>query len=186
MSSQDEWLLLTARCAPLTAHCLMSIEQADLSMVGDVARTQDVELRAPFALRCGAALVDYTVVAGIAAFATLLARMFGGGSRTAGATVMEFGFIAAAVVVLADLFVLPGLTGRTLGKWVTGLRIERRDGEPVGFLRALVRHTIGYLVSLLTLGLGFLLAAFNREGRALHDLLAGTVVVRASARVRPR
>jgi len=160
--------------------------QADLTMMGNIARAQNVETRAPFALRCGALLVDYTVVVGIAAFATLLARMFGGGSRTAGTTVMEFGFIAASVVALADLLALPGLTGRTIGKWATGLRIERRDGEPVGFLRALVRHTIGYLVSLLTLGLGFLLAAFNREGRALHDLLAGTVVVRASARVRPR
>jgi uncharacterized RDD family membrane protein YckC len=64
---------------------------------------------------------------------------------------------------------------------VTGLRIERRDGERAGFARTLLRHTLGYLLSLLTLGLGFLLAAFNREGRALHDLLAGTVVVRAGA-----
>ena len=51
--------------------------QADLNMVGDVSRARDVEARAPFALRCGALLVDYTVVIGIAAFATLLARMFG-------------------------------------------------------------------------------------------------------------
>jgi uncharacterized RDD family membrane protein YckC len=157
--------------------------QADLNMIADVARAREVETHAPFALRCGALLVDYTVVTGIAAFATLLARMFGGGSRTAGTTVMKFGFIVAVVVALADLLVLPGLTGRTIGKWVTGLRIERRDGERVGFLRALVRHTIGYLVSLLTLGLGFLLAAFNREGRALHDMLAGTVVVRERARM---
>jgi uncharacterized RDD family membrane protein YckC len=42
----------------------------------------------------------------------------------------------------------------------------------------MLRHTVGYLASLVTLGLGFLLAAFNREGRALHDLIAGTVVVR--------
>ena len=152
--------------------------QADLNMVGDVSRARDVEARAPFALRCGALLVDYTVVIGIAAFATLLARMFGGGSRTAGTTVMEFGFVSALVVALLDLLVLPGLTGRTLGKWATGLRVERRDGERLDFVSALVRHTVGYLVSLLTLGLGFLLAAFNREGRALHDMIAGTVVVR--------
>ena len=30
-----------------------------------------------------------------------------------------------------------------------------------------------------TFGLGFLLAAFHPQGRALHDLLAGTVVVRS-------
>jgi uncharacterized RDD family membrane protein YckC len=65
-----------------------------------------------------------------------------------------------------------------VGKWATGLRVERRDGEPLSFARALLRHTVGYLASLLTLGLGFFVAALNREGRALHDLIAGTVVVR--------
>ncbi|MFL6208171.1 MAG: RDD family protein [Pyrinomonadaceae bacterium] len=157
--------------------------------IGDVerARAQSARWtseRAPFALRCGALLVDYTLVAGIAAFSTLLARLFGGGSRTAGSSVMEFGFVVALAVALLNFFVLPGFTGRTVGKWATGLRIERRDGEPLDFLRALARHTVGYLVSLLPLGLGFLLAAFNREGRALHDRLVGTVVVRDGARLR--
>jgi uncharacterized RDD family membrane protein YckC len=32
-----------------------------------------------------------------------------------------------------------------------------------------------------TLGLGFLFAAFDPQGRALHDWLAGTVVVRSRA-----
>ncbi len=159
-------------------------EQAELA-AGDVGAGVRVVgtqgIRAPFALRCGALLVDYIVLIGIAAFATLLARMVGGGSRTAGATVMDFGLIIALVVAGLDFLVLPGFTGWTLGKWATGLRIERRDGAPLDFGHALLRHTIGYLVSLLTLGLGFLLTAFNREGRALHDMLADTVVVRASS-----
>lgn len=164
----------------------MSSKQVNWATNFEAGRDLDAEAweqsaRAPFALRCGALLVDYTFIAAIAAFSTLLARMLGGGSRTAGGTVMEFGLATALVVALLDFIVLPGLTGWTLGKWVTGLRIERRDGERAGFLRTLLRHTVGYLLSLLTLGLGFLLAAFNREGRALHDLLAGTVVVRARA-----
>jgi Mce-associated membrane protein len=168
----------------------MSSRQVNWSTNFEVGRDLDEEAwgesaRAPFALRCGALLVDYTFVAAIAAGSTLLARMLGGGSRTAGGTVMEFGLVTALVLALLDFIVLPGLTGWTLGKWVTGLRIERHDGERAGFLRMLLRHTVGYLLSLLTLGLGFLLAAFNREGRALHDLLAGTVVVRAGAQ-RPR
>ena len=159
------------------------MEQADWPTKDEVERawetwTRGGSARAPFALRCGAVLVDYTVVAGIAAAGTLMAQLLGGGSRAAGSTVIEFGFVAALVVALLDLIALPVLTGRTLGKWVTGLRVERRDGEPLDLGRALLRHTVGYLLSLLPLGLGFLLAAFNREGRALHDLLAGTVVVR--------
>ncbi|HEX8180289.1 MAG TPA: RDD family protein [Pyrinomonadaceae bacterium] len=159
----------------------MSSEQAEWPTVGEAQRARAFVahgVRAPFALRCGALLVDYTVVAGIAAFGTLLAQLFGGGSRTAGSSLIEFGFIVALVVLLLNFFVLPGFTGQTLGKWVTGLRIERRDGEPIDFLRALLRHTVGYLVALVPFGLGFLLAAFNREGRGLHDRIAGTIVVR--------
>jgi uncharacterized RDD family membrane protein YckC len=74
--------------------------------------------------------------------------------------------------------VLASLGGRTFGKWVTGLRIERRDGVPLSLGRSCLRHLVGYALTLATLGLGFLVAAFNIEGRALHDYVAGTVVVR--------
>ncbi|MFN0056873.1 MAG: protein kinase domain-containing protein [Planctomycetota bacterium] len=66
--------------------------------------------------------------------------------------------------------------GRTLGKLLTGLRVERMDGSPVSLLDALVR-SINYIVSALPFGLGFICAAFDREKRTLHDLLCGTRVV---------
>ena len=135
-------------------------------------------MRAPFSLRCGALLIDYTLVVGLVALSTLLARLLGEGARDTSEAALTFGLVAAAAVAALNFLVLPVFTGRTLGKWATGLRVECRDGDPVTFPRALVRHTVGYLLSLLTLGFGFLVAAFSRDGRALHDLLAGTVVVR--------
>jgi len=143
---------------------------------GDVTATRPTRAGAPFALRCGALLVDYTLTAAILAFATLLARLLGGGARLGGATALTLGYLAALSLIVLNFVVLAGFTGRTLGKWVTGLRIERRDGRPAGFAHVAVRHLVGYPLSLLTLGLGFLLAVFSREGRALHDLIAGTVV----------
>jgi len=141
-------------------------------------------LRAPFALRCGALLIDYILVVGVLAFATLLARLSGDGVRGS-AFLLTAGYVAALALVLLNYVVVAGLSGRTLGKWVAGLRIERRDGVPLSFGRALLRHLVGYPLTLLTLGTGFLLAAFNSEGRALHDLLAGTVVVRGRNVLRP-
>ncbi|HYO99596.1 MAG TPA: RDD family protein [Pyrinomonadaceae bacterium] len=135
-------------------------------------------VRAPFSLRCGALLVDYTLAVAIIAFATLLARTLGGSARMTGEATLGFGYLASLGVLLLNFLVLPVFTGATVGKWATGLRIERRDGERLGFGHATLRHTVGYLVSLLTLGLGFLLAAFDSEGRALHDRIAGTIVVR--------
>lgn len=135
------------------------------------------KLRAPFSLRCGALLVDYTLVMVILAFATMLARFFDD-SRWQAATAITFGYVGAAAAAFLNFVVLAAFAGRTLGKWVTGLRIERTDGLPLSVSRAALRHIVGYAVTLLTLGIGFLVAAFNVEGRALHDLIAGTVVVR--------
>jgi uncharacterized RDD family membrane protein YckC len=142
--------------------------------------------RAPFSLRCGAFLIDYIVLAGIVAFSTLVARSFGGGARMAGGSAETMGLLIALAAAVLNFGVLTGLRGQTLGKWATGLRIERRDGTPLSWGHALLRHFVGYPLSLLTLGLGFLVAAFNTQGRALHDLIAGTVVVRDGAARRLR
>ena len=138
-------------------------------------------LRAPFSLRCGALLIDYIVVIGVLALATLLARVSGDGGRRGGSFILFVGYLTTAGVAFINFVLLANLSGRTLGKWVAGLRIERRDGVPLSFGRALVRHLVGYPLTLLTLGLGFLFAAFDPQGRALHDWLAGTVVVRSRA-----
>jgi uncharacterized RDD family membrane protein YckC len=143
-----------------------------------VVRARQRAVRAPFALRCGALLIDYTLVVSVVAFSTLLARVLGDGARASSDFVIALGYVAAGALAVLDLFVLPVLTGRTAGKWATGLRVERAGGGRLSFSRALLRHSVGYLLSLITLGTGFLVAAFHREGRALHDLIAGTVVVR--------
>lgn len=147
------------------------------SLAAGRARSRARGQRAPFSLRCGALLVDYTLIIGVLAFSTLLARLLGS-ARASSELTLAVGYLASAALAACDLFLLPVFTGRTVGKWATGLRVERRDGGRLGFGRAILRHTVGYLASLLTLGLGFLLAAFSRDGRALHDLIAGTVVVR--------
>ncbi|MCA1591374.1 MAG: RDD family protein [Acidobacteria bacterium] len=136
-------------------------------------------LRAPFSLRCGALLIDYILLIGVVALATLLARMFGIETRRDTSTLLTITYVTIGVVALLNFVLLAGSGGQTLGKWVTGLRVEERDGVPLGYVRAALRHLVGYPLSFLTLGVGLILAAFNREGRALHDFLAGTVVVRA-------
>lgn len=134
--------------------------------------------RAPFALRCGALLIDYVLFALIMTLSTIVARLMGGGARMAGGSTEKLGIIITIIVAVLDLGVLAGLTGQTVGKWTTGLRIERVDGELPGIGIALLRHFVGYPVSFLPLGLGFLIVVVMPSGRALHDLLAGTIVVR--------
>ena len=73
--------------------------------------------------------------------------------------------------------------GRSLGKRACGIRVVRPDGEPLTAARILVRQgLVQYLlwgfVPLASL-LDYLWPLGDRENRALHDLAAGTRVVRA-------
>jgi uncharacterized RDD family membrane protein YckC len=142
------------------------------------ARHGGQRLRAPFPLRCGALLIDYIALVSLIVLGTLIARMLGGGARAAGNSAETAGVVLAVVLAIVNLLVIPGLTGFTLGKWATGLRIERKDGGNVGFARAFLRHFIGYPISFALFGLGFLIAAVSVHGRGLHDMIAGTIVVR--------
>lgn len=135
-------------------------------------------LDVPFPLRCGAFLIDYIVLVSLVVLGTLFARMLGGGARAAGSSAETAAIALAIVVALFNLGLLPGLTGLTLGKWATGLRIQRVNSGNPGIGRALLRHFVGYPLSLITLGIGFLMAGFTVHGRGLHDMIAGTVVVR--------
>lgn len=135
-------------------------------------------IRGPFALRCGAILIDYIILVAILAFSTLVSRLLGGSARSAGSSSLTVGLFLTLAVAALDLGILPGLTGLTIGKWATGLRIRRSNGTELGIGRAFLRHFVGYPLSAIPLGLGFLIAALNARGRGLHDLIAGTIVVR--------
>lgn len=90
------------------------------------------------------------------------------------------GACTALWLVYAGYYFLHGWARRgcTPGMRMCGLRLlDWRQRVPVGYGRALLRMAAG-IVTLLTLGLGFLLVAFRRDHKALHDLLAGTTVVR--------
>jgi uncharacterized RDD family membrane protein YckC len=69
-----------------------------------------------------------------------------------------------------------GARGATLGQRLLGLEVEGEDGtRPPGLPRAFLR-LLGYVLSACLFGVGFLLIASG--GRALHDRIAGTRVVK--------
>ena len=142
------------------------------------ARQGGQRLRAPFPLRCGALLIDYIALVSLVVLGTLVARMLGGGARAAGNSAETAGILLTVFMAIFNLGIIPGLTGLTLGKWAAGLRIEHNDGGNPGIGRALLRHFVGYPLSFALLGIGFLIAAVSVHGRGLHDMIAGTIVVR--------
>jgi uncharacterized RDD family membrane protein YckC len=73
--------------------------------------------------------------------------------------------------------------GQTIGKMATGIKVVSVHGESPWSARVPLADSmlraLGYLVSLLPAGLGFLPALFGAERRAVHDRLADTRVVKA-------
>ena len=71
--------------------------------------------------------------------------------------------------------------GATLGKRALGLRIVRADGAQLSFGRATARYFLKAIVTpMVPLGIGFMLAGWTSGKRALHDLMADTLVVRSA------
>ena len=74
------------------------------------------------------------------------------------------------VVFAVQDYLLTSLAGLTLGKRLTGIRVARLDGKPVGLLWGLVRTLLLLTVvpPLVT----------DRDLRGLHDRASDTIVVR--------
>jgi len=68
----------------------------------------------------------------------------------------------------------------TIGKKAVGIRVTDMNGNRISFGKATGRH-FGKLLSSLICAIGFIMAAFTEKKQALHDMLAGTLVVRGSA-----
>jgi uncharacterized RDD family membrane protein YckC len=65
----------------------------------------------------------------------------------------------------------------TPGKMACGLKVIRADGTEMTFWRGAVRY-LGEFVSTLTCFIGYIMAGFDEEKRALHDRICGTRVVK--------
>jgi len=79
-------------------------------------------------------------------------------------------------------FVFEGLWGQTPGKWLTGLKVIRDDGEDVSIIDSLIRNVIR-AVDFLPLGyaVGGLSMYYTPSRQRLGDILARTIVVRIQA-----
>ncbi len=86
-----------------------------------------------------------------------------------------FAFFALAFAPLYTI-IFWTLTGQTPGKYLLGLRVFRMDGEPMTLARS-ARRYVGYILSFLAFGLGFLWITIDDERQGFHDIFANTCVV---------
>ena len=62
---------------------------------------------------------------------------------------------------------------------IFGLRVvDTETGTNIGYGKTFLRQYVGMFLNFLTLGIGLLMVAFRSDKRGLHDMVAGTRVLR--------
>ena len=86
-------------------------------------------------------------------------------------------FISIATTWLYSALLESSSRQATVGKMVLGIVVTDLKGERIGFGRATGRH-FAKILSTLTLGIGYVMAGFTGRRQGLHDMIAGTLVVK--------
>ena len=66
----------------------------------------------------------------------------------------------------------------TFGKRALGVKVTNTEGNPISFGRATGRY-FAKILSVLTLLIGVIMIAFTSKKQGLHDMIAGTLVVKS-------
>jgi uncharacterized RDD family membrane protein YckC len=73
--------------------------------------------------------------------------------------------------------------GATPGKLIFQLKVHHvESGRYIGYWHAFGRETLGKFISTIVLFIGYIIAIFHPDKRALHDLIFKTRVVRSATR----
>jgi uncharacterized RDD family membrane protein YckC len=106
----------------------------------------------------------------------IIALAGGGGSNWAAA--MQSGWVTLISTVFGIVYSvgMVGKYGATLGKMALGIKVVRASGAPFGYALALGRY-FAHFLNAFTFGIGYLMAAWDKEKRGLHDRVCGTRVV---------
>lgn len=141
--------------------------------------------KAGFWIRLAAWVVDLAclfLVTIALALAALMTIYLGGqlGGEINDQVMALAGYSSAAIVILSGVVyftIFVGSCGQTPGKMLFRLKVVRVDGQEMTYGRALLR-SLCWMLSLLLFSSGFLMIACTRQKRGLHDMLAGTSVIR--------
>ncbi len=85
-------------------------------------------------------------------------------------------YLVQFIVPAAYYILLHGKNGQTLGKKALGIKVVMSDGTDITYGRATGRY-FAEILSGLILNVGYLMAAFDEEKRALHDHICNTRVI---------
>lgn len=142
--------------------------KSEASTLIDLASTS--KSNAPLLNRIGAAIVDSVIVFFIGKVGVdLILKMVT--QSNLGSSYFHF----ILQFIYAGYFY--SVHSATPGKLMFQLQVVTNSGDPLDFVKAGFRDTLGKWISALPLGLGFWMVFFRTDRRTLHDLIFKTYVV---------
>lgn len=137
---------------------------------------------AGFWIRGLALFIDGLIVGVVTVPIFLLIGLSTGGLRTMDPQnpplgLFGVGYLFVLAVVTAYHVWFVSQKGGTPGKLALGLRVVTIDGRNLSVARALARY-FAVMLSGLTFYIGYIIAAFDSQKRALHDHICSTRVIR--------
>ena len=143
---------------------------------------------AGFFTRFFALLIDQIAMGILAAIVSFLVGACAGTALLAEGNILGFLFGSVALIGWAALAIFQFLyfgyfwsrDGQSIGMKLFNCKVVRQsEGESLSFWRAAFRGTLGYYISGLVFGLGFIWAAFDSQKETWHDKLFNTWVVKS-------
>jgi uncharacterized RDD family membrane protein YckC len=133
--------------------------------------------------RVGASVIDWMLLSAISFVVNIVAALLAG--QLAGGDISTTAAVISMVISLGFWLLVPWLyfslfessaQQATLGKLAVGVKVTDQSGMRIGFARATGRYW-GKFISQVILYIGYIMAAFTARKQALHDMMAGTLVV---------
>ncbi len=131
-----------------------------------------------FWIRLVAYIIDSILLSFVGA---IIGGIFGGAAAISGENLhsinIQSGLIGLVVAWLYFALLESSERGATVGKMAMGLRVVTDRGERLSFMNATGRY-FAKIISALILCIGFIMIAFTDRKRGLHDMIAGTLVIK--------
>jgi uncharacterized RDD family membrane protein YckC len=148
---------------------------------------------AGFWLRFVAIFIDIIII-GALQFVVIAPILAAIGIGVSNSSAMDTADPMAMVATIAAVFSTVGIIGQvvqilyftlmesskfqaTIGKLALGLIVTDMNGGKLDFVKALIRN-VSKIVSGIILLIGYIMAAFTEKKQGLHDIIAGTLVVK--------
>jgi uncharacterized RDD family membrane protein YckC len=91
-------------------------------------------------------------------------------------TTLKIQFVTLIFSFIYEAIFLSGAWMATPGKRLLGIKVTNMVGQPISFWRGVGRSASKLISSIFFIG--YIMAAFTKNKQALHDLMAGTLVIK--------